>query len=226
MEAVESGPVGQCPSGLVYLETVMSRSLDPKPSCHITDGPPLVPDVFPGDAAENAAMATLSTLMGFASISTDLHLPAMPAMSSSLGAKPGQVELTVSGYLIGFSVGQLLWGPVGDRHGRRFPIAIGLVFFIVGSAGCAIAGSVEAMIAWRVVQAAGACAGVVLARTMVRDLYARECAAQMMSTLMTVMAITGTVRPRANTQVFVLAGDLLVLNAGWCCHVDRCMGTP
>jgi hypothetical protein len=97
MEAVESGPVGQCPSGLVYLETVMSRSLDPKPSCHITDGPPLVPDVFPGDAAENAAMATLSTLMGFASISTDLHLPAMPAMSSSLGAKPGQVELTVSG---------------------------------------------------------------------------------------------------------------------------------
>jgi MFS transporter, DHA1 family, multidrug resistance protein len=106
--------------------------------------------------------------MGFAWISTDLYLPAMPAMSSSLGAKPGQVELTVSGYLIGFSVGQLLWGPVGDRHGRRFPIAIGLVFFIVGSAGCAIAGSVEAMIAGRVVQAAGACAGVVLARAMVR----------------------------------------------------------
>jgi hypothetical protein len=103
MEAVESGPVGQCPPGLVYLETVMSRSLDPKPSCHITDGPPLVPDVFPGDAAESAAiigdvpaarkealhhgwrvLATLSTLMGFASISTDLYLPAMPAMSSSL----------------------------------------------------------------------------------------------------------------------------------------------
>ena len=55
MEAVESGPVRQCPPGLIYLETVVSRSLDPKPSCHITDGPPLVPDVFPGDAAESAA---------------------------------------------------------------------------------------------------------------------------------------------------------------------------
>ena len=83
--------------------------------------------------------------MGFASISTDLYLPAMPAMSASLAAKPGQVELTVSGYLIGFSIGQLLWGPVGDRYGRRLPIAIGLVLFIIGSAGCALSGSVEAM---------------------------------------------------------------------------------
>ena len=125
----------------------------------------------------------------------------MPA----LGAKPGQVELTVSGYLIGFSIGQLLWGPVGDPLGRRLPIAIGLVLFIMGSAGCAMAQSVEALIAWRIVQAAGACAGVVLACAMVRDLYAGERAAQMMSTLMTVMAIAPLRGPLAGGQILRFA---------------------
>ena len=116
-------------------------------------------------------LATLSMLMGFASISTDLYLPAMPAMSRALGAGTGVVEWTVSGYLIGFSLGQLLWGPISDRFGRRPPVAIGLVLFVIGSAGCALADSAATMILWRVVQAVGACAGVVLARAMVRDLY-------------------------------------------------------
>lgn len=205
-------------------KTIMPDSLDPKPLRLIEEAPPLARDVFPGDAAESAAvvgdvpparqdaiehgwrvLATLSTLMGFASISTDLYLPAMPAMGASLSAKPGQVELTVSGYLIGFSIGQLLWGPVGDRLGRRLPIAIGLVLFIIGSAGCAMAVSVEALIAWRIVQAAGACAGVVLARAMVRDLYAGERAAQMMSTLMTVMAIAPLLGPLAGGQILRFA---------------------
>ncbi|MDE1150572.1 MAG: MFS transporter [Azospirillaceae bacterium] len=148
----------------------------------------------PPAAAEEAArhgwrvLAILSALMGFASISTDLYLPAMPAMGRALNTDTGTVELTVSGYLIGFSLGQLVWGPIGDRYGRRLPVAIGLVLFIIGSAGCALAPTAGAMIGWRVVQAVGACAGVVLARAMVRDLYAGHRAAQMMSTLMTVMA--------------------------------------
>jgi MFS transporter, DHA1 family, multidrug resistance protein len=61
----------------------------------------------------------LSALMGFASISTDLYLPAIPAMAQSLGAGHGMMEWTVSAYLIGFSLSQLLWGPFGDRYGRR-----------------------------------------------------------------------------------------------------------
>lgn len=72
-------------------------------------------------------LAVLSLLMGFASISTDLYLPAMPRMSRSLHADAGMVEWTISGYLIGFSLGQLLWGPIGDRYGRRISMAIGLV---------------------------------------------------------------------------------------------------
>ncbi len=151
-------------------------------------------------------LGTLSALMGFASISTDLYLPAMPAMSRALGADAGLIELTVSGYLIGFSLGQLLWGPVSDRHGRRLPVAIGMVLFIIGSAGCALSFDAWTMIGWRMVQAVGASAGVVLGRAMVRDLYSGYRAAQMMSTLMTVMAIAPLAGPIVGGQILVLAG--------------------
>ena len=127
-------------------------------------------------------LATLSALMGFASISTDFYLPAIPAMGRTLGAEPGTVELTISGYLIGFSLGQLVWGPISDRYGRRLPVAIGLVLFVVGSAGCALSGSAWAMIGWRILQAVGASAGVVLSRAMVRDLYQGNRAAQIHQT--------------------------------------------
>jgi DHA1 family bicyclomycin/chloramphenicol resistance-like MFS transporter len=186
---------------------------------------PVIAPIFPGDAADGAeiigtdiparreaaqhgwrVLAVLTMLMGFASISTDLYLPAMPAMSESLGASAGMVEWTISGYLIGFSLGQLLWGPIGDRYGRRLPVAIGLVFFIIGSAGCALAGSAGIMIFWRVVQAVGACASVVLARAMVRDLYAGDRAAQMLSTLLTVMAIAPLIGPMLGGQILAFAG--------------------
>jgi DHA1 family bicyclomycin/chloramphenicol resistance-like MFS transporter len=100
-------------------------------------------------------LPVLGLLMAFASISTDFYLPALPEMAKSLHATPGAAEFSISSYLIGFSLGQLFWGPVGDRYGRRAPIAIGLLFFILGSAGCAVSGSAEAITFWRVVQALG-----------------------------------------------------------------------
>lgn len=167
----------------------------------------LAPHVRPETAREGwRTLAILAALMGFASISTDLYLPAMPAMARALGAGAGSVEWTISGYLIGFSVGQLLWGPVSDRFGRRLPVAAGLVLFVIGSAGCALSGSVPAIIFWRVVQALGACASVVLARAMVRDLYAGARAAQMMSTLMTVMAIAPLLGPLVGGQILAASG--------------------
>ena len=151
-------------------------------------------------------LAVLSALMGFASISTDLYLPAMPSMAEDLGADAGGMELTVSGFLIGFSLGQLLWGPLGDRYGRRLPVAVGLVLFVIGSAGCALSGSATEMISWRVVQAVGACSGVVLSRAMVRDLYEGNRAAQMLSTLITVMAVAPLLGPIIGGQVMAIAG--------------------
>lgn len=151
-------------------------------------------------------LAILSALMGFASISTDFYLPAMPSMADQLGADAGKVEYTISGFLIGFSLGQLLWGAISDKYGRRIPVAIGLVLFIIGSAGCAMSQSVEAMIAWRILQALGACAGVVLSRAMVRDLYQGPRAAQMLSTLIAVMAIAPLLAPIIGGQIDAIAG--------------------
>ncbi|MBB3454809.1 DHA1 family bicyclomycin/chloramphenicol resistance-like MFS transporter [Rhizobium sp. BK313] len=190
-----------------------------------TEATSLMADVLSGDARESTPMmaaerstqndaashgwrvlAVLSALMGFASISTDLYLPAMPAMGRDLGVDAGVMQLTVSGFLIGFSVGQLLWGPIGDRYGRRLPVSIGLMLFILGSAGCAMSGSASSMIGWRMVQAVGACAGVVLSRAMVRDLYAGNRAAQMLSTLITVMAIAPLLGPIVGAQILAIAG--------------------
>lgn len=151
-------------------------------------------------------LGILSALMGFASISTDFYLPAMPDMAVSLGASTGSVEFTISGFLIGFSLGQLVWGALSDKYGRRMPVAAGLVLFIIGSAGCAMAQNVEAIIIWRIIQALGACAGVVLSRAMVRDLYAGPRAAQMLSTLIAVMAIAPLLGPIIGGQIAAVAG--------------------
>ena len=162
------------------------------------------PTPSPSTARSPWILAILSLLMAFASISTDLYLPAMPAMQATLGASAGAVELTISGYLVGFSLGQLFWGPIGDRLGRRLPIALGLLLFVAGSAGCALAANAPVLVIWRAVQAAGACASVVLARAMVRDLYEGGRAARMMSTLMTVMAIAPLVGPSVGGLILKL----------------------
>jgi DHA1 family bicyclomycin/chloramphenicol resistance-like MFS transporter len=151
-------------------------------------------------------LAILSALMGFASISTDFYLPAMPMMARALHADAGSVDFTISGYLIGFSFGQLFWGAVSDRHGRRLPVAAGLVLFVIGSAGCALSGDIWTMIFWRIVQALGACAGVVLSRAMVRDLYQGPRAAQMLSTLIAIMAIAPLLGPILGAQIAAFAG--------------------
>jgi len=146
-------------------------------------------------------MIVLGMLMAFASISTDTYLPAFPTIGADFHVDPGRIQLTLSSYLIGFSVGQLIWGPIGDRYGRRRPVAAGMALFIVGSIGCAQSGSAEALIGWRVVQALGACSGPVLGRAMIRDLYARDRAAQMLSTLMLVMAVAPLLGPIVGGQI-------------------------
>ena len=143
--------------------------------------------------------------MAFGSLSIDIYLPALPIMGRTLGAGAGTMALTLSGYLVGFSLGQLLWGPISDKHGRRAPMAAGLMLFVLGSIGCALATSAGAMVARRVLQAVGACAGVVLARAMVRDLYDRDRAAKMLSTLILIVSVSPLVGPLIGGQILALA---------------------
>ena len=94
----------------------------------------------------------LSALMAFTSLSTDIYLPAMPMMARDLH---GNVELTITGFLVGFCIAQLIWGPLSDRFGRRLPLFIGLGLFIIGSIGCALSRNIEQIVFWRVFQALG-----------------------------------------------------------------------
>jgi DHA1 family bicyclomycin/chloramphenicol resistance-like MFS transporter len=147
----------------------------------------------------------LSTLLGFASISTDLYLPAMPSMGASLGATQGQLELTISGYLLGFAFGQLFWGPVSDRFGRKVPLLLGIAIFVLGAAGCALSMDAVQLITCRIIQALGASAGVVLGRAMVRDLFHKDEAARMLSTLMLIMGIAPMLGPSVGAQILVFS---------------------
>ena len=166
----------------------------------------------------------LSGLMAFTSLSTDIYLPAMPTMAEDLH---GNVELTITGFLIGFTIAQLIWGPISDHMGRRKPLFIGMVLFIIGSAGCALSTSITQIVFWRVFQALGACTGPTLARAMIRDLFARTRAAQMLSTLVLVMAIAPIAGPLIGGQIIrlstwhsifwllVVIGALMFISLNW-----------
>ena len=143
-------------------------------------------------------MSILGALMAFTSLSTDIYLPAMPQMASEL---QGNVELTVTGFLLGFMVAQLIWGPISDHLGRRIPLFIGMVLFVIGSIGCAGSQSLEQIVFWRVFQALGACTGPMLARAMIRDLFSRTEGARMLSTLVIIMAIAPIVGPVLGGQI-------------------------
>lgn len=166
---------------------------------------PSVPGQKPATGREPLLLFVLALLLGFASISTDLFLPALPTMRSELGATEALMGFVVSAYLLGFAAGQLFWGPVSDRVGRRIPIGVGVLVFAIGSAGCALSTDAYQIIGWRLVQALGASAGVVLARAVVRDLYERNSAARVLSTLMTIMAIAPLLGPSVGAQILAFA---------------------
>lgn len=147
----------------------------------------------------------LALLLAFASISTDLYLPAMPTMVGALGTSHGSLELTVSGYLAGFALGQLFWGPYSDRKGRRTPLALGLVLFIGGSLGCGLASNVGQLIAMRVLQAIGASASVVIGRAIVADMFQGKAAARIFSTLTAIMVVAPMIGPLLGARILALS---------------------
>ncbi|RZL00522.1 MAG: MFS transporter, partial [Rubrivivax sp.] len=126
-------------------------------------------------------VVALSLLLGLQPITTDLYLPALPQMQRALGVSPSASQLTLSVLVLAFGIGQLVWGPVADRVGRRPVLRWGLSLFVVASGLTVIADSLGLMVAARAAQGACLSAAVVCGRAMVRDLYAPVDGARMMA---------------------------------------------
>ena len=148
----------------------------------------------------------LASLVSMGPFSIDMYLPSLPTLAEHFAVGPREVQLTLSTFFFGFAGGQLIYGPLSDRIGRRRPLLFGLMLFIVASLLCSMATSMEQLIGLRLVQALGACSGVVLARAAVRDLFGREQSAQMMSYMMLAVMLAPMLAPIVGGQVLVFAG--------------------
>ena len=113
----------------------------------------------------------LALLLGLQPMTTDLYLPALPALTADLGARMAQAQLTLTALLLAFGLSQLVWGPVSDRFGRRPVLLAGMSSYVLASIGCALSPSIDTLIAWRVLQGMAMGAAVMCGRAIVRDLY-------------------------------------------------------
>ncbi|MCU1751417.1 multidrug effflux MFS transporter [Pseudomonas sp. 6D_7.1_Bac1] len=149
----------------------------------------------------------LGALSAFGPLAIDFYLPAFPAMAAAFGTDEKHVQLTLAAYFLGLSIGQLAYGPVADRFGRRIPLLVGVGLFTLASLVCAFAPSLEWLIAARFVQALGGCAGMVISRAVVSDKCDAVGSAKVFSQLMLVMGLAPILAP--------MLGGLLVNLHGW-----------
>ncbi len=143
----------------------------------------------------------VGALTAFAPLSIDMYLPALPSIARDFHTGPSQVQLTLTAFLAGIALGQLLAGPVSDAVGRRRPLFVGAGAYTVASLLCAVAPSVYALVGLRFVQGLAGAAGVVIARAIVRDLYAGVAAARYFSLLMLITGLAPILAPSLGGQL-------------------------
>ena len=160
----------------------------------------LRPDTF-------ALTGLLALLVAFGPVATDLYVPSMTEIGRLLGASPAEVQLTLSSYLVGFAFGQIVYGAISDRYGRKPVLLFALVLFCAASAACAAAPGIELLIAARILQALGGSGAIVLARAIVRDCYAGDRAGRELSTMGAIMSIAPVLAP--------LIGSVVQVSFGW-----------
>jgi DHA1 family bicyclomycin/chloramphenicol resistance-like MFS transporter len=154
---------------------------------------PAVPGIRP--------VVTLGLLSTFGPVSLDLYLPALPELADDLRSSASAAQLTITACLVGLAVGQLVAGPLSDRLGRRRPLLVGLVVYLLASAACGLAPSVQVLVALRLVQGLAGAAGLVIARAVARDLYDGRTLVLFFSRLTLVSGLAPVVAP-------VLGGQL------------------
>jgi MFS transporter, DHA1 family, multidrug resistance protein len=149
----------------------------------------------------------LGTLSAFAPLSIDMYLPALPTIAADFGTQTAVVQQTLSVFFIGLAVGQIFYGPIADRVGRRPPLLFGSALYMLACIGCAFAPTIQSLILLRLAQALGGCAGIVISNSIVRDLFDQRESARMYSFLMLVMGLAPITAP--------LIGGQLLLYFGW-----------
>jgi DHA1 family bicyclomycin/chloramphenicol resistance-like MFS transporter len=149
----------------------------------------------------------LGMIVAIGPLSIDMYLPGLPAIQTGFNATAAEVQLTLSAFLVGYSLGQLIYGPLSDRFGRKPVLLSGISLFTLSSLLCAVSVNIESLIVLRFLQAAGGGAGVVLARAIVRDYFPANETARLLSLISVVTLCAPLVAP-------VLGGYLLVW-AGW-----------
>ena len=149
----------------------------------------------------------LSALTALTSLSVDMSLPTLPLLQARFHSSAGVVQLTLSLFLVGYTVGQLTCGPLSDRHGRRPLLLLGVGLYVLASLGCAFAPTLPALIALRFVQGFGGSFGPILARAMVRDCFEKKDAVRVLSQITQVMVIAPLIAPTL--------GGLLLTRFGW-----------
>lgn len=162
----------------------------------------------------------LVAMIGLGPFTMQILVPSLPAMARDLGASIAMIQLTVTLYLVAVSLGQLVYGPLSDRFGRRPLLMGGLALYVVASLLAALASGSLGVVAARILQAAGACAGVVIARAVIRDVWPRDEAASVLGYVMMGMTIAPMVAP--------VLGSLLDEAFGWRATMLACLafGVP
>ncbi|MBI2752973.1 MAG: multidrug effflux MFS transporter [Betaproteobacteria bacterium] len=148
----------------------------------------------------------LGILIGLTALGMDMFLPAVPAIARAFDAEPGSAQLAVTTYLVGLAIGQFAWGPLSDRFGRKPVLLGGLGLFAASSLACSAAGSLQAVVLLRFAQGIGMSSGPVIARSVVRDLYAREHAAHLLGKMMVVFGFIPVAGPLVGAQVLAWTG--------------------
>lgn len=148
----------------------------------------------------------LGALTAVAPLSIDMYLPSFPQIERSLVGNPGSVELTLASFFIGLTLGQLFYGPLSDRFGRKKPLYIGFAIYTLASLGAAMADSISILILWRFLQGMGGCAGIIIPSAIVRDRTTARESARAFSLLMLVMGLAPILAPLIGGQIMLLCG--------------------
>ena len=147
----------------------------------------------------------LGVLTAVGPLSTDMYLPAFPAIEASLGGRPGTAQVTLATWFAGLALGQITQGSLSDRYGRRGPLIVGTLIYAAANAGCALAPDLPTLSALRFVAAFGGSASMVIPRAIVRDLSDGHAAARLMSRLMLVSGVAPILAPTLGGLVLGLA---------------------